>query len=234
MLIGRPRPWSTRRFALEPIIDLGYGRRMHDLRLAMRYLRPILPSPRLLKPTLVEPDDDGFPLIDPQLCVIDCDLPGTVLADRHPALWTYLRTAESLGIMGGYLVVKRTPWYKQEKREPAPFLCTYMGRGSNDKRPFRFVWNRSKAIATNLYLMLYPQRGLAVMLHRHPERAGEVFETLGRITGHELRGEGRVYGGGLHKIEPSELDRVSARDFVGQWPELSESCTRNQTIGLFG
>ena len=41
-----------------------------------------------------------------------------------------------------------------------------------------------------------------------------------RITGHEPRGEGRVYGGGLNKIEPSELARIFAAPFVGLWPEI--------------
>lgn len=203
-------------------------------RLPKRYLRPILPSPRTLKATVLDSGDDGYPIIEPQLCVIDCDLPEPMLANRHPALWEYLRGAEALGIRNGYLVGKRTPWYRQEQREPAPFVCTYMGRGSNDKRPFRFIWNRSRAIATNLYLMLYPQRGLAMMLQRHPDRAASVFEILGRITGHELRGEGRVYGGGLHKIEPSELGRISAREFVERWPELAETCRRAETTSLFG
>ena len=40
-----------------------------------KYLRPILPSPRHLKTTVIEADDDGYPRIDRQLCVIDCDLP---------------------------------------------------------------------------------------------------------------------------------------------------------------
>ncbi len=191
-----------------------------SLGLPAKYLRPILPSPRHLKITRIDADDDGYPLLDHQLCVIDCSLPEPMVEANYPALWEYLQTAQSLGIMDGYLIGKRSPWYKQEQREPTPFLCTYMGRGSDDKQPFRFIWNRSKAIGTNLYLMLYPQHSLAAMLCRHPERAETVHALLGQVTGHELRGEGRVYGGGLNKIEPSELARISTTSFVELWPEL--------------
>ncbi len=191
-----------------------------SLGLPGEYLRPILPSPRHLKSTSIDADGDGYPLLDRQLCVIDCNLPEPMVEAKHPALWKYLRSAQSLGIMNGYLVGKRSPWYKQEQREPTPFLCTYMGRGSADKQPFRFIWNRSKAIGTNLYLMLYPQNSLAAMLRRHPDRAEDVHALLGQVTGHELRGEGRVYGGGLNKIEPSELARISAASFLKLWPEI--------------
>lgn len=197
------------------------------------YLRPILPSPRHLKTTVIETDSDGFPVLDRQLCVIDCDLPEHLVETRHPALWEYLHSGALHGIRDGYLVGKRAPWYKQEQREPAPYLCTYMGRGSDDKRPFRFIWNRSAAIGTNLYLMLYPRNGLAPMLRKHPERAAEVHELLCGVTGNELRGEGRVYGGGLHKIEPRELGRVSAAQFVNRWPELADDTQRLETGNLF-
>ena len=108
--------------------------------------------------------------------------------------------------------------HKPVRKDAAFEEC--LGRGSDDKQPFRFIWNRSKAIGTNLYLMLYPQNRLAAMLRQQPDRAEMVHALLGKITGHELRGEGRVYGGGLNKIEPSELARISATSFVERWPEI--------------
>lgn len=199
-----------------------------------RFLRPILPSPRFLKQLVIDSDEDGYPRISPQLCLIDCDLPETVVKMRHPPLWEYFKSADALGVKAGYLVGKRVPWYKQEYRDPAPFLCTYMGRGAAAKRPFRFIWNRSHAIVSNLYLMLYPREPLAGMLRLHPARAGDVHAFFGMITGHELRGEGRVYGGGLHKIEPSELGRISAAALIDRWPELRRAEIGTRQEQLFG
>jgi adenine-specific DNA-methyltransferase len=190
-------------------------------------LRPVLPSPRFLRTEVIDADEAGYPLLERQLSVIDCNLPEPVVEATYPALWEYFRSAAALGIKDGYLVSKRTPWYKQERRLPAPFLCTYMGRGTDEKPPFRFIWNRSQAIGTNLYLMLYPKEGLARILRDHPDRAADVFALLRRITGHELRGEGRVYGGGLNKIEPNELARICATPFVSRWPDL-ENTTESQ------
>lgn len=77
-----------------------------------------------------------------------------------------------------------------------------MGRTRNGKHPFRFIWNRSQATAHNVYLMLYPKGPLAAALKNHPELEERVFSAPQRITPSQLISEGRVYGGGLHKVEP--------------------------------
>ena len=89
-----------------------------------------------------------------------------------------------------------------------------MGRSSNGKQPFRFIWNRSQATAHNVYLMLYPKSRLHDALKRHPELTAHVFEALQGITPAQLFSEGRVYGGGLHKVEPKELARIAARSVL--------------------
>ena len=194
------------------------------------FLRPILPSPRHLAATVIEAEDDGYPALYSQLCLLDCNLPEDLLATKHPKLWSYLQTAESLDIRKGYILRNRTPWYKQEQRQAAPYLCTYMGRGTHEKLPFRFIWNKSKAVATNLYLMLTPIGSLAAMLSAHPERACQVYDWLGNLTGSELRSEGRVYGGGLNKIEPKELARISAQSLVEIYPEIMTQPNRQMNL----
>ena len=48
-------------------------------------------------------------------------------------------------------------------------------------------------------------------MNAQPEIQVRVFEALKRIKPSELVSEGRVYGGGLHKVEPKELAQIPAR-----------------------
>jgi len=62
--------------------------------------------------------------------------------------------------------------------------------------------------------MLYPQGRLRDTLNAQPELQARVYEALKRISPSEVISEGRVYGGGLHKIEPKELAQIPARDVL--------------------
>jgi len=179
--------------------------------LPAEFLKPILPSPRLIRDPVIEADEDGYPLLDDQRVLIDCSVPEAQVQRRYPRLWEYLQEGEARGVRERYLVRQREPWYSQEQRPPAPFLCTYMGRGANGGKPFRFFWNRSPATAPNVYLMLYPRGEFRKLLEEHPAMEEGVFQFLLGVDLRDLVKHGRVYGGGLHKLEPKELGRIPAQ-----------------------
>jgi hypothetical protein len=160
-----------------------------------------------MKAEEIHADEDGMPLIEKRLFLIDCPVAEEELCRRDLALFRYLKAGES-NVANGYLCRSRSPWYSQEKRPPSPFLCTYMGRaGSETQKTFRFFHNRSAATAANVYLLLYPRPGLCSALES-PGVAERVFDLLRKIPIRKMTGEGRIYGGGLHKLEPRELANV--------------------------
>jgi len=188
--------------------------RARELGIPDEFLRPILPSPRHLHETVIEAGPDGYPLLPKQLVVIDCALPEEQLQATAPGLYSYLQTTKTAGLLDRYLVRKRSPWYRQEQRAPVPFLSTYMGRGTGTAKPFRFIWNKSNAIAANVYLLLYPVRDMKLALAQEPGLYPVIYDLLQAIGGDALRAGGRVYGGALHKLEPKELGGLPAAAFA--------------------
>jgi len=186
------------------------------LGISEKFLKPVLPSPRELRETVIEADRRGYPRVENPRAVIDTDMPQDEVREECPALWRYLQQGEEQGIPDLYLAGRRKPWYRQEQRPPAPFLCTYMGRSGRNKAPFRFFWNRSRATATNVYLLLYPTGPLQMALDSDPTLYGRAFGLLRGIESRSLLNEGRVYGGGLHKLEPAELGNLDVSSFMGQ------------------
>ena len=177
------------------------------------FLTPILPSPRHLPVDEVEADENGEPILERKLYLLSCYLPEREVEARHPALWRYLESGMGAGVHERYLCKHRSPWYAQETRPPAPLLCNYMGRQRNGVgKPFRFILNHSRATAANVFLMLYPTPFLQARLKTTPDLLRHVWRQLNQISINDLTSEGRVYGGGLHKLEPKELGNVILRD----------------------
>ena len=204
--------------------------RVSGLDIPAKFLRPVLPSSRHIDADEVYADASGVPLLSKRLFLIDCNIPEYEVKRDYPGLWAYLQTGAET-VAEAALCKSRKYWYAQERREAAPIVCTYMGRSSSSKRPFRFLLNHSHAIATNVFLMLYPQPLLAARLVQNPQIIRSLWEALNAIDTETLIGSGRVYGGGLHKLEPKELASVPA-DKLALIAGLSLNIA-NRQIGLY-
>jgi adenine-specific DNA-methyltransferase len=173
------------------------------------FWQPIIPGPKHLESDEIEPDERGWPALSRRLLLIHCDLPEDRVRKRYPTFWRYLEDGRAR-IANRYLCSRRTPWYSQETRASTYFLCSYIARRRADGRLQRFIFNRSAAIAANSYLMMYPRESVQRFIGGDMTRARAVWRELAKIESHALSDRGRVYGGGLYKLEPRELSAIPA------------------------
>jgi predicted RNA methylase len=182
-------------------------REFQSLGVPPEFLKPILPPPRNVRKLVVEAGEDGFPLLDENLALFDCSLSEHELERSFPLVFALVLAGKEAKVDQKYLCKGRSPWYSQERRVPAPLLCTYMGRPKVGEPPFRIIRNKSRAIATNVYLLLYPKPWLS-RADKDGQLLARVCEHLWLLRSSDYTTEGRVYGGGLHKMEPRELARL--------------------------
>ncbi len=183
------------------------------------FLKPILPSPRYVRETVIEADMDGTPRIEGLRYLLDCTVSPDEVKRSHAGLWAYFQEGVARGVPERHLCQHREVWYFQEKREAAPFLASYMGRSKEPTAcPIRFFANFSAAIVTNVFLNLYPTPELSDILGGDRARLIEFVEALNAIPAEAVLHAGRAYGGGLHKIEPKELCAVPLQRLPG-WLE---------------
>ena len=204
----------------------------HDL--PMQELRPILPSPRYMLEDELKADKDGNPIVSRRLFLLDTHLRENEIKARFPKLWNYLKKGIEEGIHEGYICSHRTPWYSQENRLPAPIVCTYIGRGDTKRgRPFRFILNESRATIANVYLAMYPTPLLARAMNNDKTLIRRVWRVLNTIGTDQLLCEGRVYGGGMFKLEPKELANVNASAIAELIPDLQLE-QKPEQLKMFG
>ncbi len=183
--------------------------------------KPILPSPRYVHDDVIHGDLEGNPRLEPRLFLLDPPWREDEIEECYPSLWNYLEEGRLEGVSQRYLCRHRGIWYAQEYRPPAPFVCNYLGRnGKRFGKPFRFILNNSQATAANVYLMLYPKDSFQLALADSPKLRQKVWRFLNDISPETLLSEGRVYGGGLYKLEPKELANVRAEAIDQLIPEL--------------
>ncbi len=198
--------------------------------LPQEFFIPILPGPRLLRLDEIEADAVGNPVLEQQLFLLDCKLQEDEVI-KYPKLAKYLQMGKESGVDQGYICRHRSPWYAQEERAPSRLLCTYMGRvGKERSNPFRFILNHSQAIVANVYLMLTPKSGLEKALKDDPVIYRHIWEALTSITPDVLMGEGRVYGGGLYKLEPGELLNIPADTVLTVLPSMFRTYTEQMKL----
>jgi adenine-specific DNA-methyltransferase len=181
---------------------------IREKNLPIELFRPILPSARYISTNIIEAEPNGNPMLDKNLFLLDTSLPEAKIKQLYSSLWDYLQRGKSEKLMDTYICSHRSPWYSQEKRPTAPIFCTYMVRSLNGDKTFRFLLNKSQAIVTNSYLAMYPTKLLLKAMQSEPDIIAKIWEVLNSLPSKRFLSEGRVYGGGLYKMEPKELARV--------------------------
>ena len=81
--------------------------------------------------------------------------------------------------------------------------------------------------------MLYPKGPLARLLADNPPLKRRLWEFLNAICPNAMLGGGRVYGGGLHKLEPKELGNAPAGAVAALLPNGGRT-NRQRQGDLFG
>ncbi|MGP8175519.1 MAG: Eco57I restriction-modification methylase domain-containing protein [Terracidiphilus sp.] len=197
------------------------GEDIESRRLPMELFTPILPSPRYLPGDEILSDNHGNPRIERRMFLLDTKLSEQEISRRFPTLLSYLDEGRVRGLHERYLCQHRSLWYGQENRPAAPILCTYLGRSdARSGRPFRFILNHSRATAANVYLAMYPTPVLVTAIEQDTSLIRRIWQALNSITPDRLLGEGRVYGGGLHKLEPKELANLPVPEIARLLPEI--------------
>lgn len=112
--------------------------------------------------------------------------------ERTLPVTDYLQLGERDDIHKRYLTSKRTPWYKLESREVAPILV-----GVFNRTGIKFVRNEAGLLNLTCFHGVYPRYENIELLFAY---------LISDVAKEILMKNQRVYGGGLSKFEPNDLN----------------------------
>ena len=122
--------------------------------------------------------------------------------DEPPAaLRKYLEYGLKLGVHRRYIPSHRRVWYYVDRRKPAPILALVFSR-----ERMRFVWNKAGVLNLTPFHCVYPRfndklKLKALLAYLNSNICKEIATYWGR-----------VYGTGLRKLEPGDLERLPVLD----------------------
>lgn len=94
---------------------------IREWKIPSSFLKPILPSPRYIKTSIIDALPNGAPNLSPRLYLLDCDVPEKDIKAHWPRFYEYLKQGKRQKVNESYLSSRREPWYSQEKRPPSLF-----------------------------------------------------------------------------------------------------------------
>lgn len=114
--------------------------------------------------------------------------------DDRAAAERFRAWAEENGAADTYIARQRSRWWSVQLYEPAPILCTYMGR-----RPPAFAVNSAGVRHLNIAHGLHP---------REPMTTEEARRIVAWLNAHATEADGRPYAKALIKFEPSDVGEI--------------------------
>lgn len=107
----------------------------------------------------------------------------------------YIKEGELYGYHERYLTKMRNPWYRLEKRKPAPILCGVFNRGR-----IKVIRNLTEVISFTCFHCFYPNMFGESLVNK-------IFIYMFSDIGQEIiKSNKRSYGDNLDKFEPGDLN----------------------------
>lgn len=128
--------------------------------------RPVLPAPSMIEDEIIEGRPGGFPDTDERLMILQLS-PEIDVASEYPNVDAHLQRGFDRG-MGS-----QPGWYALEQPPVPPIVCA-----AREGQPCCFFLNRSKAIATDQYVALYPKAAVAAAIETNASLTAQIWGAI--------------------------------------------------------